>query len=56
MAPVAQTISAIVQANVVNELEGQFGQGGNHYPLVLHLGSEPALQVAVGESTALNAR
>jgi len=34
---------AAVLVDVVEDLEVQLGQGGNHYPLAFHLGCQPAL-------------
>ena len=39
---------AAVLADVVDDLEVQLGQGGNHYPLALHLGRQPALLLLQG--------
>ena len=39
---------AAVLADVVEDLNGQFGQGGYHYPLAFHLGRQPPLLLLQG--------
>ena len=39
---------AAMLANLVDDLDGQLGQGGNHDPLALHLGRQSALLLLQG--------
>ncbi len=51
LTPVARTMSAMVTRpcwRTVYNLEVQLGQGGNHYPLALQLGRQPALLLLQG--------